>query len=473
MTRRPITYGTLDQLPRVSQDLRLLCRQCGTPGVYDVGAIFADLADEGAEKYSGFANYFRCRKCGSAGPWEIDDSAKMLDLLLRAKMDPGFEGFRAGRFHMFDGTFIQTPAMGEEHLLKFIKAAPQNAFLHTRLGNLFRACGHQTRAADWYGKALALDPGDVEARYHLFCFAVEAEDVPAMLVHAPRLVCTLLEGRTTDKDDLTEGLALSVVDHLRTAPGPFRQHFLGGEPDRSERPESLFIRTLLAQEGDEEIIQRDAAERLLRGEPAPTTATSDPAAPDDPEMPAVDLAPSLREAVRVAALNPEKLSVAFEADGRNHIRILDKHTVQVADGRKAAAWAVPSLRELFRGDRPPPPDMDQYPPEYTPHFFFIENQVLTLCYAMGDRTDQEMEEIYTAIRRRPDGRSLSVTHDLLWQVAALLLGCYPLSEGEFTALFDALAHSTRRWALRPVSRFYAGYLREAFGEDHSSRRLPR
>jgi hypothetical protein len=75
---------------------------------------------------------------------------------------------------------------------------------------------------------------------------------------------------------------------------------------------------------------------------------------------------------------------------------------------------VPTLRELFRGNRAPPPDMDHYPPEYTPLFYFIETHFLTLCDARGDRTDQEMEEIYFMLRRRPEGRSLGASHDFMW-----------------------------------------------------------
>jgi hypothetical protein len=182
--------------------------------------------------------------------------------------------------------------------------------------------------------------------------------------------------------------------------------------------------------------------------------------------------PSLQEVVQAAGLDPQKLSVALEVDDRKHVLLLDKHSVSVWDGRKMAAWAVPSLRELFRGGQQPPPDMDHYPKEYCEHFFFIETQLLTLCDAVGDRTDQELEEIYSTLRRRPDGRSLGVVHDFLWQVAALLLGSRVFSEAEFEALIGALLRSTRKWGLRPISRNYVNYLRNNFGDAHSSSVLP-
>ena len=177
-----------------------------------------------------------------------------------------------------------------------------------------------------------------------------------------------------------------------------------------------------------------------------------------------DLVPGLRQLVDAEHLNPDKLIVALEADDRRNIRVLDKHSVPVTDGGKMVHWQVPALGDLFRGSKLPPPDMDHYPEEYAPHFFFIENHVLTLCQAKGDRTDQEMEEIYSMLRRRPDGRSLGAVHDFLWQVSALLLGTQVLSAAEFEALAGALERSARKWALRPVSRFYVAYLHQSFGQ---------
>ena len=174
----------------------------------------------------------------------------------------------------------------------------------------------------------------------------------------------------------------------------------------------------------------------------------------------VDLFPTLRTIVESEGLHPDKLHVGLETVGTGNIRVQDRHSVSVFDGENVALWHVPTLTELFRGSQKPPPDMDHYPEAYTLHFYFVESHVLSLCAVKGDRTDQEMEEIYCMFRRRPAGRSLGQVHDFLWQVAALLLGTQVLSAAEFEALFTALERSTRKWALRPVSRFYAAYLHE-------------
>jgi len=75
--------------------------------------------------------------------------------------------------------------------------------------------------------------------------------------------------------------------------------------------------------------------------------------------------------------------------------------------------------------------------------------------SVGPRTDQEVEEIFSALRRRPDGKGTGQLHDLLWQVAALLLATRVMSEAEFTALFGFMAHLVKSMARKPVSRNYA------------------
>ena len=121
----------MDEVPHVSQKLRLICGQCGEKATYDVGTIFYEQEGEGesAKHHYAFTSYFRCRSCGGAGPWEVADFLKVLGLALRSKVSQEFEGLVAGRCHLFDGTVIQTPAMGEDHLRKLIEKDPNNPLL--------------------------------------------------------------------------------------------------------------------------------------------------------------------------------------------------------------------------------------------------------------------------------------------------------------------------------------------------------
>ena len=455
---------TADQLPRVSQKLRLICKSCGDSHTYDVGTIFHDQEGEGksATTHFSFTNYFRCRECQSTGPWDVADYLKLIGLTLRKTVQPSYQGVFVGRIALFDGTFTQTPAEGEEYLLRLIAKDPRNAFLCTRLGNLLRGCGEQSRAAEWYEKAVTLDPGDIEARYHLYDFAVDGPDLPAALLHGPLLARHLLAGRTTNKEELTHGIALSLADTLRQAPPEFRAEFLGQPKPTPEPPERTFIRTLLEQNGNEDDIVHDAADRLLDGEAEPEqTELLSPAMDlaDDDDGPGILLVPSLLDVVAKEGLNAPKMTVAVEADGQGHIQVKDRHSISLHDGTKLADWPVASLPELFRGSQAPPADIAHYPPAYCPYFFFIEKHLLTICDAQGDRTDQEMEEIYSVLRRRPGRKSLGPTHDFLWQVSALMLGRYVLSQAEFEAIMGTLERSARKWALRPISRNYVHYLR--------------
>ena len=181
----------------------------------------------------------------------------------------------------------------------------------------------------------------------------------------------------------------------------------------------------------------------------------------------VELLPSLRAVVEAGGLDAQNLKVGLVADNQGQVTMSDKHSVPLSDGDKVAWWPVSSLRELVRGHTAPPPpaQMNRYPPEYCTCFYFVESHTLLLCDATTDRTDQEMEQVYATLRRRPDGRSLGLTHDFLWQVAAVLLGEYALSQAEFEAIFNQLARSVQHWAQSPISRNYVAYLRRTFTSE--------
>lgn len=181
--------------------------------------------------------------------------------------------------------------------------------------------------------------------------------------------------------------------------------------------------------------------------------------------PAPTLVSSLQDVVNANHLETEQLTVPCPRTAApGQVQVRDRTLVPVTDGESVVFWSVPSLSSLFRGDAKPPADMREYPETYVPYFYFIEKHVLLLGQTKGDRTDQEMEETFTALRRRPDGRSLGPTHDYMWQVSALLLGKYPLSEEQYTAIVSRLEQSVRAFALRPISRFYADYLKRTFQE---------
>jgi len=481
MNDESIIRVSLDELRQHSQAMRLRCLCCGRIGDYDVGVVFMDPRTTGSlqEITPQFSKYFRCSHCSRGGPWEVENQQVLQDLLTRKQKEPNFEGVALGKYQLFDGTQTMNPAMSEDYLRAMIAKNPTDAFLHTRLGNLLRSCGFQDQSAECYTTALALDPGDIEARYHLFSFAVSEMQMEQACFHCRRLARALLEGRTTNRPELTEGIAYYLIDQIRSAPEEFSRNFFASLSSGCESKEDIFIRDTLIRTGDEDRIADEEVNRLLGMDLSITESTSTiienmkaTSLTNLSGNPGYDPVPTLKESLMLIG-SPENYRVAFEASDRGNMRVVDKHVIQVSDGAKMAPWAAESLTALFRGNRPAPPDIEQYPEEYAPHFWFIEKHVLAVSDSIGDRTDQEMEEIYAALRRRPEGRSLGTLHDLMWQAMAVLLGTFPLSESEYEGILGALVRSTRKWSQRPVSRNYVAFLRNPsdFMRDEDNRWL--
>src|SRR6266550_4571881 len=141
----------------------------------------------------------------------------------------------------------------------------------------------------------------------------------------------------------------------------------------------------------------------------------------------------------------------------------DRELLSFSDGREVWSWETDSLRALFRGDKQPPV-LGDYPEAYNDCFMLMDLHVLEISKFFGDRRDAEMREIYSALRRRPDGGSLGFVHDYMWQAAALVLATRPLSRAEFEAIMARLERSCRTFELGPTSRNYADSIKQTLGK---------
>ena len=74
----------------------------------------------------------------------------------------------------------------------------------------------------------------------MFIFATTKRDDDDAKVHAMALVRGFLDGHTTKTDELTEGLAASLVEHLRDASPSFRERLLGTQMGWAASREELF-----------------------------------------------------------------------------------------------------------------------------------------------------------------------------------------------------------------------------------------
>lgn len=189
---------------------------------------------------------------------------------------------------------------------------------------------------------------------------------------------------------------------------------------------------------------------------------------DRKEATQYDLVESLQQVAEAASLQPDELflSILFAPGDDAHKG--NRSEIILGDGRRLTQWQVESLRPLFRGDRQPPTDseMGQYPELYVPFFHRVEYNVYRYCRTMGlEPTDDQFLDLYSQLRRRPDGKSLGPLHDVIWQSAALMLGLMPWSEAEYTAVFGQLARSARHFKVRYSSRNYMAYVRQNSGKE--------
>jgi tetratricopeptide (TPR) repeat protein len=224
-----------DELPVVHQMLDLRCLPCGQPGRYDVGHVLWDTGEgtKGEQPDFFFANYFRCQHCQSSGPWRVQSVLEMTGILLRSLVRRKSPGLSAGAARLLDGTFIQSTAMGEDHLRSLLAREPRSTFLHTRLGNLFRISGDRVRAREWYEKAVAIEPAHIEAHFHLYRFDVQAGEHPAALEHA-RALSRFLSGDAATQSQADEKFLDAMSDNLFALRDRFEPLLRQTAPGRSE-----------------------------------------------------------------------------------------------------------------------------------------------------------------------------------------------------------------------------------------------
>lgn len=183
-----------------------------------------------------------------------------------------------------------------------------------------------------------------------------------------------------------------------------------------------------------------------------------------------DFVPSLREQIKRERFNLDNLLMLGVPMGKTKPQppfeppAFDRKILWITARDKMCSWQADSLRALFRGDRQPP-HLGDYPEAYSEAFMILDMHALEFSRLFGDRRDAEMLEIYSNLRRRPDGRSLGPAHNYMWQAAALMLGMCPLSQAEYEAILSRLERSCRTFKIGPTSRNYIATLRQTLGQE--------
>jgi hypothetical protein len=115
------------------------------------------------------------------------------------------------------------------------------------------------------------------------------------------------------------------------------------------------------------------------------------------------------------------------------------------------------LRSLFRGASDPGEFGSTPSPEYDPVFSFLEVQLGRVVAARGTPLrDDEAVDLFSAMRRRPDGRYQSPLYVYFRAALQVLLTIRPTSEREFDAVLRRLERSARTFRADSASTNYHG-----------------
>ncbi len=174
------------------------------------------------------------------------------------------------------------------------------------------------------------------------------------------------------------------------------------------------------------------------------------------------LVPSLKAAFEGKTFDPAEalyVAVAVDPESKELKPAIgyNRESVPLFLNETVGIWRVPSLRALYRGAKVPP-DLGDGPEPYEDIFTLYDQHLAMFSKSLGPPRDEELAEIFSAIRRRPDGKSTRHLHDFLWQVSALMLGTRELSEAEFAAIVGRQERSCRTFAMGPSSRNFATML---------------
>jgi hypothetical protein len=178
------THGTVGDVPEFDQKLSLICSECGKKANYKVGRIlidpeyFLNPQESSFEDAVSFSGLFRCKQCGSGGPWEFPvlTSMRLCVHLVTGPRNPEEATVHVGRMQLFDGTTTRSGAEAEDYLKEKLKEHPADAFLWSRLANAYDHADERKLARSAYEKAVEFDPAEIEANYKLGCYRMADGD---------------------------------------------------------------------------------------------------------------------------------------------------------------------------------------------------------------------------------------------------------------------------------------------------------
>lgn len=206
-------------MARLDKELALECGRCGGRSAYRVGTVLLDLeraSSRGAMESVGFTGYFRCHFCQGGGPWRLTPPAMLaiLDLVRRRKEGETDLPLACGKLELFDGTRIRYATEGETYLKGLIGRSPRDAFLWSRLGNLYRSGERDDLARDAYERAIELDPYEVDSHHSLASILMKQGDTAGSVGHFHKVLEHAGKHQGEIDSDLLRALVRNSIECL-------------------------------------------------------------------------------------------------------------------------------------------------------------------------------------------------------------------------------------------------------------------
>ena len=137
--------------------------------------------------------------------------------------------------------------------------------------------------------------------------------------------------------------------------------------------------------------------------------------------------------------------------------------VGVVAGSEIARVTLAKITSLYRGTKTPPSFRHGPPAEYVPFFACIEGTVIAACRAAGrPEYDEEIERLYSHLRRRPDGRDANPLFSYMQAAARLYMSAFDVSQAEVDAVCRRLSLSAGHFKTGPTSTNYCEIVSEGF-----------
>lgn len=112
----------------------------------------------------------------------------------------------------------------------------------------------------------------------------------------------------------------------------------------------------------------------------------------------------------------------------------ERESLWLIAGKQRECWVHSSLAALFRGAQRASAPVSREDALYTPFIAMIEPLLLEYDATVRPPCDDDLRPCFMQLRKEPDGESLGVLHDILWQGCCLALAKYPYSQEQFEAV---------------------------------------